>query len=536
MNNRRHASRMLPKERQPIVRVGAMLWLVISLLVPVGAMAQVADPAWSPPYLLSTSTGEVPFYAHASAVDKYGNLHAVWSERSVFDDTYAIYHAYYDGERWTKPIDVYAAGPGMLIGRISLATHEDDLYVAWTSGALSDIGFMRANVFDAVNDAARAWSEQENIDGDVFEVTLLADDAALHIVYSQYFSGRRGIFHRSSEDGGTTWTEAEQIDLDIPGNFAPQEFDVILDDAGGLHLVWFYTEPEEPGVPGRVVQYAHSLDGGANWSTPIVVDEESLLEGQEHSVFLPRPRITSDGETITIVWGAGSPGSIQRYYVVSADRGLTWTNRVRIDAYGRLNGQAGDALLTDSQGRIHHLAQIRYPQAIYQGVSEAGRWSPAKRVYQIKAGSDEPYTGVHAHNIDAVLRAGNELAMFFTPPPTNDEEIQLYVMQTTVEDLPGQELPAFDPAAVRLQSVLATQDETAADGPSQQPPPDQPPSPDELEQALINITAAYDASNSIEVNASQVGRQISQWIAVLPTILLVAGILAVVQLRRRRRS
>jgi hypothetical protein len=232
------------------------------------------------------------------------------------------------------------------------------------------------------------------------------------------------------------------LDPDILPNHIPDDLNFELDETDGLHAVWFYGALDETSRPDWV-RYTHSLDGGATWSLPFMIDQ--YAEEGDHELTFASPRMIIQGQTVHIIWAAGSlPYRLHRF---STDAGQTWSLPRRL--FGDLHGQAFDGLAVDGAGRVHFFGQIRYPHGIYHAYWDQTHWTPPSLIYLIAQEDSEEGIGdrIHAHHTHPVVRAGNQLVLTFADGPA-DPNRRLFEMHRTLDDIsPLEAVPTPVPTA-----------------------------------------------------------------------------------------
>ena len=218
------------------------------------------------------------------------------------------------------------------------------------------------------------------------------------------------------------------------------------------------------------------------------------MEGSDHNLTTASPILAVQGQTVHVVWAAGSlPYRNHRF---STDAGLTWSAPVQI--FGELHGQAFDGFSVDRSGRVHFFGQIRYPMGIYHAYWDQTRWSKPSLVYLIaEEGSEEGFGDrVHAHHTLSAIRAGNQLVLTFADGPA-DPNRRLFVTTRTLDDIQPLEnmpipaatatpvprsVPTLLPHTQAPQGVTAVPTRQSAD----ERPLEQVPSPDlAIQMALI---------------------------------------------------
>ena len=406
------------------------------------AQAQVQG-GWSEPYRLSSENGKSS--EGYLVADKYGYVHCFWTETLFEDQQTVIKYARFDGTTWTKPNDIYVAGRG--IRNVSpFVDPQGMLHIAWAEGLTGPAFYTYAPANNAVS--AQNWAKPIQINVPARVVYLRVDSKGiLHMLYINQTEEEAGVYYIRSEDGGSNWSEPYWLDPDILPNHIPDSLSFELDENDGLHAAWFYGSREQGEKPDWV-RYDHSLDGGHTWSTPFLIDQHD--EESNHNLTVPSPVMIVQGQTVHIIWAAGS--SPFRNHRFSTDAGQTWSPPVHI--FGELHGQAFDGLAVDGSGRVHFFGQIRYPMGIYHAYWDQNRWSKPSLVYLISQDGSSLEGHVHAHYTLPVIRAGNQLVLTFTDGPS-DPNRRLFVTHSTMDDvLPLESKPT--PALTETPALLST--------------------------------------------------------------------------------
>lgn len=474
--------------------------LAAFLVLTSSSQAQVLDNRWRDPRLLSTPGVGITSAAEM-VTDAYGRLHVFWREEDPDDAINTIQYALFDGDEWSDPIDIFVAPPQLRIESISAAIDDAGvIHLIWNEGNEGPVYYSRASVQDA--QSARAWSERVVLTGvNAFSQQLQVDSrGVLHVVFINFFGDEPGVYYIRSFDGGESWSSPYWIDPDIPLQDAPNIMDFQMDEAGGLHLLWYYLNLDTADGAGDWIRYTRSLDGGGSWSPPQTID---VPDDSPDEIRLPYPGLSVIGDTVLAVWAGNR--STQREYRYSLDRGETWSETERI--LGGLQGQAlGDGLVADASGRLHFFGQIRWPQGLYHATwqLETG-WSEPEMIYLIAADSFEGRNGrYHVHNVRAAILNGNQLVVTFT-----DEAIgPLYVMTTRLDDV----------TAVPPQ-------------PTPTPPQPTPTPTPKFIQATPTPTPSPFAGELPVTPANTIGFNESLWLGVLPAAVLLLAIIFIRLLR-----
>ena len=481
-----------------------MAILVVVLLSIVWiAPAQAQGTGWSEPYRLSSEDGKSS-EAYMVA-DQYGYVHCFWTETLFENGNWVIKYSRFDGTTWTKPNDIYISTMG--IRNVSpFVDKQGILHIAWAEGLVGPAYYTYAPANDAI--FAQNWAKPIQINVPARIVYLRADSkGVLHILYIDQTEAT-GIYYIRSEDKGITWTEPVWLDPDIRPGYTPNSLTFELDENDGLHAVWMYAAID-PTLEPDLVRYFHSLDGGHTWATPFVIDRYD--EASNHNLTTAGPVMIVQGQTVHVIWAAGSlPYRHHRY---STDAGLTWSATTQI--FGELHGQAFDGLAVDGADRVHFFGQIRYPMAIWHATWDQNRWSKPSTVYLISIDGSGEDVGVrvHAHYSLPVVRAGNQLVLTFTDGPA-DPNRRLFVMYSTMDDV-----PSFENRPTPVPTVT----------------PFRTPRPTPIQSVTTPVWTATAPSHASA--AQPVGNvpspDLAIRVALVPT-LLVLGVMTIIQLYKRK--
>jgi hypothetical protein len=165
-------------------------------------------------------------------------------------------------------------------------------------------------------------------------------------------------------------------------------------------------------------------------------------------------------------------------------------------------------LAVDGAGRVHFLGQIRYPVGIYHSYWDGAQWSSPSLIYLIAQEGEAVENGaqIHAHGLNPVIRAGNQLILTLGDGPA-DPNRRLYAMYLTLEDVAPREPENMPPPVLGPTPVAVS---SAVDVLPTSPPPATVP--------------AFDTASAPP--ASIPGANQPLRVALIPTILLIGGAIA----------
>ncbi len=134
---------------------------------------------------------------------------------------------------------------------------------------------------------------------------------------------RADIMFQKSTDAGRTWLPADVlIRYGAPCAYSP---DITTDSDGSVYIVFRDVYHDSAGGSGSHILCTRSTDGGATWSAPTRVDDES-----SGGIGLISIAVDSAGN-LFVAWNQ-LPGGLSRVFTsVSTDRGATWSPRVCVD-------------------------------------------------------------------------------------------------------------------------------------------------------------------------------------------------------------
>lgn len=494
----------LVTNKQKII-IAAVSLLLLSMFWTSLTAAQVQGNQWSVPYALSNEGGRAS--EGYLAADSYGFVHLFWEEE-LEDGRPIIQYARFDGANWSTPFDIYVGRPGIPIGTISpTVDRQGRLHLLWTEGLDGPWYYSYVPVDQTLS--AKNWLRPVRLDFPAREIKLLVDSQGVfHVLFASTYGQRPGVFYQRSEDQGRSWSESVWLDPDILPDYGPKSLQFSFDENEGLHAVWYYIP--RSGVGGNWVRYARSLDGGNNWSLPFTIDFD---DDESNKLRAAEPIMAVQGQTVHVIWGADTGGSIKRQHRFSTDAGLNWSRPNQI--FGALNGQAFDGVTVDGAGRVHFFGQLRYPQGIYHAYWDQDHWSAPSLIYLVARDPNDPIGDrIHAHWLRPTVRNGNQLVLTFTDAPSEPDR-NLYVTTLTLEDV--DEIPAEPTPA-----------------PTSTPTPTVPPSPVPTPQTPTPTPETPAGGTSVTAPAVSLSSPMSAfWPGLIASLLLLVGIIAYQFVQRR---
>jgi hypothetical protein len=178
----------------------------------------------------------------------------------------------------------------------------------------------------------------------------------VNVVYAVPRNEERGLYLTRSEDGGRTWSPAQQVFDGIAAGWEEVGVPTLATtDADSLHVLWRRSDAPDSGEggssisPGRLY-YSRSIDRGDSWSTPGLMGTGSL---QGSGLVLQQDMVAVGGLVVHGVWQEWAEERQTLWHAYSVDNGETWSRAERVGGLGDTGGAA--SLTVDEAGQTHLL-------------------------------------------------------------------------------------------------------------------------------------------------------------------------------------
>jgi hypothetical protein len=349
------------------------IWIALAAPLTHKTYAQTGEIEWTEPINISNSP-------HLTSVDPFllpdpaGGMHLFWAEKAdvgAAQNPDTMMYAYWDGETWSKPIDIFFSpeSDGNPIINYPYAAMDDNgrIHLIWLSEP--NFPYYSLNYSSVEASQARfasAWQPK----------IVLADDSSgtqqsIHIAYSPpdtlhviYSGGAQGdrpkedrtVRYMRSTDLGETWSTPIDLFTSPVLSWGTSHTRILFEPPNNLYASW--TLWDDTGN-GYRVYFTRSQDGGSSWDTPIILAE---TRDDEYERDWNNMAQLDDNQLMT-VWEGG--WRAYRGAQFSYDGGASWSDP--IDIFPRLIGDNGFVeFAKDSSGTWHSFLANRLREGVEQ--------------------------------------------------------------------------------------------------------------------------------------------------------------------------
>lgn len=190
------------------------------------------------------------------------------------------------------------------------------------AGDLADLRFTRST------DGGRTWSPTVSVAerrGTILGPVIAArPDGTVHVAWWNLTDGN--VMADVSRDRGVTWGADVRVNNVwgsapvIANSWESSMPSVVVNESGSVFVAW-----ADRGAGNSDILVARSDDGGATWSAPAQVNDDSSSLDQW------MPALALDGRgALHAAWMDRRTGNLNVYYANSTDSGRTWSTNVRV--------------------------------------------------------------------------------------------------------------------------------------------------------------------------------------------------------------
>lgn len=277
--------------------------------------------SWDPAVQISDSGGEPIF--DPDIVVQNDVIHAVWDRLPDGFDVYYV-RSKDNGDTWTMPVQLSdddtheSQWP-------SVGCEGNNVYVVWGD----DRHGMHEIYFKNSSDGGNTWSSDKRLTfhqtGTDDAPAIIATPTKLHLVYGERTGGSPStieVMYRNSTDGGATWSTPVMLSSDNDAHsefYGPNCFAVDGDD---IHVVW----EDQRHLDYGEVYYRNSTDGGLSWNPEVrlIVNDSSPQES---------PRVCAKNDFVQVFWSDDRNKDRYMhdiYSVNSTDGGISWNSEYQL--------------------------------------------------------------------------------------------------------------------------------------------------------------------------------------------------------------
>lgn len=356
------------------------------------------------------------------------------------------------------------------------------LHVIW-AGANFNLVYAMARASEA--HSAHAWSSPQAIEMAFQRPQIAVDtEGGLHIAFAT--AGVDAVKYMVSRDGGATWTSSVVVAQSSRPEAGVGDTRLAVGPDGAIHVVWTeYLLPN--GWPPLGVFYSRSTDGGLTWTLP------GAMAGDGYDQITV---LAANASEIHVAWN-GMAGVGGRYHRWSGDRGETWSGVNIISNRGGTEGFP--SLVVDSAGAVHLLTTFDH-------CAQYSRWNGDSWSRPMCISGPEAMASNYIEEAAMALSEGNRLHAVFW-----DGRQRLWYTSRQVE------APAIAPAPFPTSAPTATLMPRPVSEPTVTPTKTPPPA--------MGVSAPKPRRSALQMVL----------IGVVPAALLTAGVVIAWRLLRPRR-
>jgi len=300
--------------------------IVVIVILGLAVLCTPARAQFSFPKSISNNSSDshgsfTPQIAVDFSVDFGGNIYVVWEDDTASNSNILFSRSTDGGMSFSLPMNL-SNTLGCAFNPVMALDASGNINVVWQDR--SDCKSVTSNIFfSRSTDGGVTFSPapvnlSKTLNFAFYSVPQIAVDTAgnISVVWESDTSGSPGIWFRSSNDGGASFSGPTMLSATNPSSSVDPQ--IAVDKSGSINVVW-----EDDYVGGSNISFSRSTAGGANFFlTP------TNLSSPQNKLSNPNsPRIAVDlGGNINVVWTDTDPidSNTDIFFVRSTDGGATF--------------------------------------------------------------------------------------------------------------------------------------------------------------------------------------------------------------------
>jgi len=297
-------------------------------------------------------------FSTISPVISNDTLYLVGKDQSASNDIFFTQKnfddisGWYSGYSGWSPIQISDIGKGPVFGLTSVNGTKDQFnFLVTTKNFEKTNSSKLQNLTISSSGGQSLLTISDKLEGDATQITSATDSVGLRTALL-WKGGKFGqIFTKwafqDQIDNPVGWSTDAQLQTSITGQFPA----VTAKDNHELFAIFSNSYNDQKGL-----FFVSSLNGGENWTTPILISDFSTLE---NCPFFDQSSIVADSSTNLFIQFQcstypGGTGSLGLYAIQSSDSGITWSSPVLITE----QPVTWNKLLFDGIDTVHRIWKI----------------------------------------------------------------------------------------------------------------------------------------------------------------------------------
>lgn len=241
----------------------------ISILA-LSALAAQAQVVFSPPKNISNSSGNTQ--NQQIAVDAKGNINVVWLDNGSGTNAVLFSRSSDGGMTFSTPQNLSSqAGSSAFLPEMALDS-AGNVYILWSDNSSGNGGVFLTRSTDGGADFSVPQIISHAGANPAGDQLVVDSNSNINVAWSDNSPGYYAVFFSRSTDGGATFSATLQVST----NASVSSFiaGAIVDSSGNINIAWV-DRGSSGFFPFTDFLLSRSVDGGATFSAPNVIDSET---------------------------------------------------------------------------------------------------------------------------------------------------------------------------------------------------------------------------------------------------------------------